>query len=980
MRNYLQFVTTPTADTPGTTLLLQFDSKKYLFGSLAEGTQRACIQQGVRLLRLSDVFITGRTEWRNVGGLLGMILTLADAGSSSMVGAVECEKKKLVNKLKQENGGQVDEERLQEELVKFIEREKPRLALYGTRNLNYLLASARRFVFRQGMPLTAHESMVEETLQGGGDIAQRHPLFQDENIKVWSVCVAPEGNSPPVLDGAKSPRKRSFSQMHGVEATSPALTNSPDDVQTLAKKVVKEMFDSDWNRDALFETPLGEVKMPAACFVRKDNKLERYTGPMPGGKTAVPNITVLVRKPWPGALVETLPPTEPSRESVSYIVRNHPQRGKFDAKKAESLGLKDKRLWGQLTKGESLQNDKGETITPDMVMGPGKEGGGAAIIDIPSIEYIQPLVSRPEWASKELMSGVEVFIWMLGPGVAASPVLKQFMEQHSECKHIISSPEFGANRLSLDSVAESTIRLSTIDPARYVLPHHDNTPPAQLPEPFVLADRGLVVDLEPAVAIKPHEQTLLDEAVVKAEVSHEVVQVAAQAHGEIEKDQMALTEWANKIPQGDSEIITLGTGSALPSKYRNVSATLVRIPGWGNLLLDCGENTLGQLKRVFPPEEFEQMLKDLRMIWISHMHADHHLGTVSVIRAWYETVHGAQPSNDTSPASSLFSAHKMFGPSQKRLAVISDTPMIHWLWEYSQVQDYGFSRLAPLDISPSQPYKNIMSLLNWFTPQDSSPDDPLAAFETASEKNRRRRVPASLLNLSDIQAVGVNHCNGARAVSITLPSGFKVSYSGDCRPSRDFATIGTNSTVCIHEATFDDELSGDAVAKKHSTTSEALGVATKMNAKACVLTHFSQRYQKVPVLEYTDDTDSTADKMALSEGDDGDADAADDMAPSTDTAAAADGEDVGGELGPAKTTIKLKAGSDMKVCVAFDYMRVKVGEIAQMEKFTPALLELFADEERKKAAEKEKRGGNTEKEKVKGKKERSEKVKSKRNN
>ncbi|GAB7341686.1 hypothetical protein MBLNU457_g0030t1 [Dothideomycetes sp. NU457] len=985
MRNYLQFITTPTADTPGTTLLLQFDNKRYLFGGLSEGVQRACIEQGVRLLKLSDVFITGRTEWRNVGGLLGMILTLADAGASSLAGAVEDQRKRLVNKAKQQNGGQVDQELLQQQLAEFTEKEKPRLALHGTRNLNYLMATARRFIFRQGMPLTAHESVVDGASQNGEDIAQKQPFFQDDNIKVWSVCVAPEDPTSSSLNRAKSPRKRSFDQMHERDTSASPSTNPPEDLQTLVKDVVHHMFDSDWRRDALFEQKLrDQINTTAQLFVRQGNQIQKYTGPIPDGKNEVPDITVLIRKPWPGAMIEALPPTQPAKEAVSYIVRNHPQRGKFDPKKAESLAISDKKLYSQLTHGESVQNDNGETITPEMVMGPSRVGGGAAIIDIPSVDYVQPLISRPEWASKELMLGVGVFIWNLGPGVATSPALKQFMEQHSECKHIISSPETGPNRLHFDSVAESTVRLSTVDPARYILPYHNNTPWVQLPEPFVLADRGLVVDLEPAVLVKPQPQPYLDEAAIKAEVSPEVAQVAALAHDDIEKDQTALTEWANKVPQGDSEIITLGTGSALPSKYRNVSATLVRIPSWGNILLDCGENTLGQLKRVLPPYEFDNMLKDLRMIWISHMHADHHLGTVSVIRAWYETVHGAQPSNDTSPASSLFNAYRMFGTN--RLAVVSDAPMIHWLWEYSQVEDYGYSRLAPLEISRNTPSKNQISLMDWFSPPDSTaPEDPLAVFERPSEKTRRRRVPASLLNLSDIQAVGVNHCHGARAVSITLPSGFKVSYSGDCRPSWDFVSIGQNSTVCIHEATFDDELSGDALAKRHSTTSEALGVASKMNAKACVLTHFSQRYQKVPVLEYTEDGHSAADAVKLTtetENTDADDDDDVDMAPNTDTAIPDEDEETrGAEPGPAKTTVKLKAGTDMKVCVAFDYMRVKVGEIAQMEKFTPALLELFADEERRKAAEKEKRGGNTEKEKGKGKKGGAEKKeKSKRNN
>ena len=61
---------------------------------------------------------------------------------------------------------------------------------------------------------------------------------------------------------------------------------------------------------------------------------------------------------------------------------------------------------------------------------------------------------------------------------------------------------------------------------------------------------------------------------------------------------------------------------------------------------------------------------------------------------------------------------------------------------------------------------------------------------------------------------------------------------------------------------------------------------------------------------------------------------------------------------PAKTTkaiqktsddadaVKFRLTSDMKVCVAFDYMRVKVGEIGEMQHYTPALLKLFVEEEK----------------------------------
>ena len=48
---------------------------------------------GARLLKVSECFITGRTEWRNTGGLIGMILTLADAAASSASNSPEILKK-----------------------------------------------------------------------------------------------------------------------------------------------------------------------------------------------------------------------------------------------------------------------------------------------------------------------------------------------------------------------------------------------------------------------------------------------------------------------------------------------------------------------------------------------------------------------------------------------------------------------------------------------------------------------------------------------------------------------------------------------------------------------------------------------------------------------------------------------------------------------------------------------------------------------
>lgn len=51
------------------------------------------------------------------------------------------------------------------------------------------------------------------------------------------------------------------------------------------------------------------------------------------------------------------------------------------------------------------------------------------------------------------------------------------------------------------------------------------------------------------------------------------------------------------------------------------------------MLLDCGEGTYGQLYRRFCDQEADMssFLTQLKCIFISHLHADHHLGLIRIL-------------------------------------------------------------------------------------------------------------------------------------------------------------------------------------------------------------------------------------------------------------------------------------------------------------------------------------------------------------
>ncbi|PCG90497.1 Hypothetical protein PENO1_055370 [Penicillium occitanis (nom. inval.)] len=948
MKFFYQVLSTPTSDSPGSTIILTYPNRKYAFGHLAEGTQRAFIENGFSFSYLNDLFVTGKTTWANYGGTLGMILTLADSRSSGLGGLEETETK--TNK---------------------VEAALSRLTIHGGRNTSHMLATARRFIFRKSLPISVKEydskSLARDQQDSGdGEDPFAKPTFIDENIKVWAMALKPSFEKRfASRSGFKSPRKRSLNEFEELDGEQIKTADALAKDQELREHIVKDMFDSDWRLDALYEENLYDVKQPAVMFVRnpETKDLERYEGPLPESSESVPNIKVLVRRPWPAATLDRLPPTTPSSDSLCYFVRNHDLRGTFDPKKAIELGVPKGPLFGQLTAGKTVTTGNGTVVTPDMVMGPPRRGKTVAFIDVPSKFYIDDLVSRPEWKSPTVTEALASVFWILGPGVAQEPRLLDFISSLKNCEHVVSSPDVCANRLTMVTAARSALRLAKINSDNFVIPYHDNlkisgvstrpskdrteASPAQKPR-WTVSQPGLLLNMEPKFGLNESELipaletrdvvTRLPKAVQqrlnvirKTLTKHEVISEFMQLRDDLPP--LAL----------EAEVVALGTGSSSPSKHRNVSATLLKVPGKGYYLLDCGENTLGQMKRTYPPEQFREVMQNLRMIWISHMHADHHLGSVAVIREWYEHNYGTTSGTATS------SENVADILKEKRLAVVGENMYIQYLEEYAGVEDFGFEKILPLSVLPpaqDKPYTSVVY-------RSARPeglfvkDDPYnsAWMRFDSSENHLSALLRESTGLTNLNVVYVAHCRHAMALTLEWEDGFKVSYSGDCRPSKHFAEMGKNSTLLIHEATFQDDLKGQARAKKHSTISEAITVGKWMKAKMVLLTHFSQRYAKISKMGDSSrrpGSQPANDKNAREEfkTQKGTMDIPDDDLADSHT------ENLINQASEAEFE-----GISMPVCMAFDYMKVKIRDIPIAQMYMPAFEKLItvldrqADEE-----------------------------------
>ena len=76
----------------------------------------------------------------------------------------------------------------------------------------------------------------------------------------------------------------------------------------------------------------------------------------------------------------------------------------------------------------------------------------------------------------------------------------------------------------------------------------------------------------------------------------------------------------------------LGTNSGRPGAYRNNSGILVESAPDNYIMLDCGEGTLLQLCRMFGYAKAMHVLRSLKAVYISHLHSDHQLGFIGVVK------------------------------------------------------------------------------------------------------------------------------------------------------------------------------------------------------------------------------------------------------------------------------------------------------------------------------------------------------------
>jgi len=721
----------------------------------------------VRLAKVQDIFLTGRTEWATTGGLVGFLLTIGDARKA-------------------------DGQRAEGNPV----------TIHGGDNLLQSIAATRSFVFRGQLKVKVDE--ITETPES--------KVFTDKNITVKTLRVRPRGED-------EGNRKRVAEEMGEQERI------------RFLKEVVENMFASqkNFNKD---HSELEEVD-PLVLFQDSNRR---------GGKRSKSG-----DEDNPGGIsryIQSLPTSTPSAVALSYIVLLHDHRGKFLPNVAKELGVTPGPMFGMLTNGKSVTTEDGRVVHPNEVQEPSIAGTGIAICELPDEEYVAGFVASKEWSDVEaVQKKLGAFFWILGPGVAHNAQLIEFMQRLPESKHIIASPDVCSDPINFKGAAKFATRLNMVDPVFFPSLHSRSTAKVAPPKEAIAAEVGMVFNIKPEWSLDTTQIPLPfspEEAFLPEEGGKEFIAIATETRQGLANSPPEKEDF----PGCDVEVYTLGTGSALPSRYRNVSSTLVTIPSNCSILLDCGENTVGQMKRVLSQEDYKCRLLDIKVLYISHLHADHHLGSIAFLKEQRQLL-------------------RTTGDGDRPTFIVAPQRFWTWLTDYSQIEDIGITHLT---FVPSEHLRSV-----------SHPPATYAPLLSALKLEKWETAPAL-------------HCQSSFTTAITFTSDFKLAYSGDTRPTQSFVEIGQGATLLVHEATFDDELLDEAIAKKHSTIREAIKSGTDMGARKMALVHFSQRYPKSPTFG-ADDTGN--------------------------------------------------------VVYGFDYMRFRVGEVNRFKRLVKGLAEVYKGEEGK---------------------------------
>jgi ribonuclease Z len=278
----------------------------------------------------------------------------------------------------------------------------------------------------------------------------------------------------------------------------------------------------------------------------------------------------------------------PLTQTIAYRVQLRDYIGRFLPENAKQLGVPAGPLFKKLATGQNVTLEDGRVINKEDVMTPPTPGDVILVVDCKSIEDFGLLRN----VSFENVTFVVHFTCQSILNTEEYLSLFPYDRQKHVC--FIES-----GRISYGSIAELYSKITKSS----LCSSPDGIPPPN----FVNGYTGLIYQFTPR-----ERQKFVNSLNIQAGVECQI-----------------------ELPVFSTFAVTiLGTGARTSQKMRNASGILVH-GSCGFVVLDVGNNFLGQLRRKYGLVNTEFILANLKMIWISHMHGDHCFGLYQLL---YERV------------------------------------------------------------------------------------------------------------------------------------------------------------------------------------------------------------------------------------------------------------------------------------------------------------------------------------------------------
>ncbi len=280
------------------------------------------------------------------------------------------------------------------------------------------------------------------------------------------------------------------------------------------------------------------------------------------------------------------------------------------------------------------------------------------------------------------------------------------------------------------------------------------------------------------------------------------------------------------------DVVPLGTGSALPTKTRHLSATAVRRAG-RVVLFDCGEGTQLQMQRAGLGRG------RLDAVCITHLHGDHLFGLPGLLTT-------LSMMDRTEPLT-------LAGPRDLEgiLAALPGTRPENLSFEIRHVPlSEGFEHAVVYEDEhvtvEARPLEHRVFCAGYRYQEKTQPGHVDGDAARAAGLTRREEFDAVKRGDDAVLPDGTR-VPAAGLVGPPRP-GASVAYVLDTMPCAGGIALARGADLLIHEATFGEERAARAVEVGHSTARQAAEVAREAGARRLLITHFSARYDSPQAL------------------------------------------------------------------------------------------------------------------------------------